>query len=99
MTGRNNAGGTAVPLIDLREIGFRRSGKRILEGVDWRVEPGEHWAVIGANGSGKTTLLQIAGGVLFPTLGEATVLGCRFGATDLFRLRRRIGWVASALMV
>ena len=98
MTGENNAGNTAVPLIDLRKIGLRRSGKRILEDVDWRVEPGEHWAVIGANGSGKTTLLQIAGGILFPTLGEATVLGRRFGATDLFVLRRRIGWIASALM-
>ncbi|MDR1535043.1 MAG: ATP-binding cassette domain-containing protein [Planctomycetota bacterium] len=85
-------------LIDLAGLSFRRNGKRILSGIDWRMFRGEHWAVIGANGSGKTTLLQIAGGILFPTAGEATVLGGRFGETDLFKLRRRIGWVASALL-
>lgn len=86
------------PLIDMSGICLRRSGKEILRGIDWRMERGEHWAVIGANGSGKTTLLQIAGGILFPTAGAATVLGGRFGACDLFQLRRRIGWVSSALL-
>ncbi|MDR1519644.1 MAG: ABC transporter ATP-binding protein [Planctomycetota bacterium] len=84
-------------LIDLRRVGLRRNGREILRDIDWRVRRGEHWAVIGANGSGKTTLLQIAGAVLFPSSGEATVLGGRFGAADLFKLRRRVGWVASAL--
>lgn len=81
----------------MRDLCFRRSGREILKNIDWRAAAGSHWAVIGANGSGKTTLLQIAGGILFPTSGTATVLGCRFGATDLFQLRRRIGWVSSAL--
>lgn len=85
-------------LIDLRGVCLRRSGKEILKNIDWRFARGEHWAVIGANGSGKTTLLQIAGGCLFPTSGEATVLGNRFGACDMFLLRRRIGWVSSALL-
>ncbi|MCC8181221.1 MAG: ATP-binding cassette domain-containing protein [Planctomycetes bacterium] len=83
--------------IDLRGIHLRRNSNHILKGIDWRMRRGENWAVIGANGSGKTTLLQIAGGILFPTAGEATVLGARFGACDLFQLRRRIGWVSSAL--
>ncbi len=90
-----NSGDTDI--LDLRGIHLKRSGKHILQGIDWRMRLGEHWAVIGANGSGKTTLLQIAGGIMFPTAGEATVLGCRFGRTDLFQLRRRIGWVSSAL--
>ncbi len=83
--------------IDLRSICLRRSGREILKQVDWLSPAGAHWAVIGANGSGKTTLLQIVGGVLFPTSGTAEVLGCRFGASDLFQLRRRIGWISSAL--
>lgn len=83
--------------LDFKQIFLRRSGLTILKGVDWRARRGEHWAVIGANGSGKTTLLQIAGAVLFPTAGSAEVLGRRFGATDLFQLRKRIGWVSTAL--
>ena len=85
------------PLIDMVGVHLRRNGKEILGGIDWRMNHGEHWVVIGANGSGKTTLLQIAGGTLFPTAGAVTVLGGRFGSTDLFRLRRRVGWVSSAL--
>lgn len=85
-------------VIEMKDVWLRRNGKEILRGIDWRMGKDEHWAVIGANGSGKTTLLQIAGGILFPTVGEATVLGGRFGACDLFQLRRRIGWVSSALL-
>lgn len=88
----------AAALIHLRDVRLRRNGLDILSGIDWRMGRGEHWAVVGANGSGKTTLLQIAAGTLFPTAGEATVLGERFGKTDLFALRRRIGWISSALL-
>jgi len=89
-------GGTDT--IHMAGVGLRRSDKTILHGVDWRMRRGEHWAIIGANGSGKTTLLRIAGGTLFPSEGKIAVLGEKFGACDLFQLRRRIGWVSSALM-
>jgi len=62
-----------------------------------RVAPGEHWAIVGANGSGKTTLLRLAGGYLWPSSGSVSVLGHRFGTVDLRELRKRIGWVSSAL--
>lgn len=85
-------------LVDLSGIGLRRSGKVILHDLNWRMEPGQHWAVVGANGSGKTTLLRIVGGILYPTLGQAAVLGGQFGRCDLLRLRQRIGWVGPALL-
>ena len=86
------------PVLDMRAVCLRRGGKEILRGIDWRIDKGEHWAVIGANGSGKTTLLRIAGGILFPTAGQVTVLGQTFGRCDLLRLRQRVGWVGPALL-
>ncbi|MDR1613153.1 MAG: ATP-binding cassette domain-containing protein [Planctomycetota bacterium] len=83
--------------LEIAGLAFRRSGREILGDVSWTMPRGENWAVIGANGSGKTTLLQIAGGVLFPTSGSVAVLGRRFGKTDLFQIRMRVGWVSSAL--
>jgi iron complex transport system ATP-binding protein len=65
----------------------------LLDGVDWRVLPGERWAVVGPNGAGKTTLLSVAGAVLFPSEGTARVLGHRLGATDVRSLRAGIGIV------
>ncbi|MCD8139902.1 MAG: ATP-binding cassette domain-containing protein [Planctomycetaceae bacterium] len=84
--------------ITVRGVCLRRSGREILRNIDWTVGQGQHWAVIGANGSGKTTLLKIVGGMLFPTAGEVTVLGCRFGRCDLMALRQRVAWVGSSLL-
>lgn len=89
---------SADSLIDMSGVFLRRGDKTILRDLTWRMRRGEHWAVIGANGSGKTTLLKIAGGTLFPSAGEVTVLGERFGRCDLLRLRQRVGWVGPALL-
>jgi iron complex transport system ATP-binding protein len=65
----------------------------LLDGIDWRVLPGERWAVVGPNGAGKTTLLSVAGATLFPSEGAARVLGRTLGATDIRVLRAGIGAV------
>ncbi len=83
--------------ITLKDINFMRNRRLILDNVSWEIKPGEHWAVLGANGSGKTTLLQLLAGYLWPTSGEVTVLGKRFGEIDLRELRKSIGWVGSFL--
>jgi iron complex transport system ATP-binding protein len=64
--------------------------RRLLHDVDWRVEPGEHWAVLGGNGAGKTTLLNAATGTLTPSEGNVVVLGDRLGAVGLRDPRLRM---------
>ena len=90
-------GAVAGDWIFLEDVSFFRNRKVILDRIRWRVSPGEHWVVLGANGSGKTTLLRILAGYLWPSRGRVTVLGRRFGETDLRDLRREIGWVGSFL--
>ena len=85
------------PVLDFSDISLVRSGTQILEHVNWRIEKGEHWAVIGLNGSGKTSLLQIIPGYLWPSTGKVNVLGEEFGRTNIPELRKRIGWVSTAL--
>lgn len=85
--------------IGLDDVSFVRNRRTILDQIKWSVSPGEHWVVMGANGSGKTTLLQLMAGYLWPTRGNITVLGAKFGSTDLRELRKRIGWVGSFLQV
>jgi iron complex transport system ATP-binding protein len=82
---------------DLTHVSVVRSGKTLLDDVSWRVEPGERWVVIGANGAGKTTLMQIIGATMFPTTGEAEVLGSKLGEVDVFDLRTRIGFAGSSI--
>jgi ABC-2 type transport system ATP-binding protein len=44
-------------------------------GIDLRIEPGEVLAFIGPNGAGKSTTIKMLTGILYPTSGEAHVLG------------------------
>jgi iron complex transport system ATP-binding protein len=84
-------------IVDLHGVSVRRGGRTILGPLDWRIEPGERWVVIGANGSGKTTLLSVAGLTLWPTGGTVDVLGARYGKVDSREIRRRIGAAGSAV--
>lgn len=75
----------------LSNIGIRRGESHLLSRVNWAVEPGEQWVILGANGSGKTSLLNTLSGFLQPTEGDIQVLGETFGETDWGELRKVIG--------
>ena len=75
----------------LADVSLIREGRRLLDHVDWTVEDGERWVVLGRNGSGKSTLMRIASLYLHPSEGTVDVLGERLGRTDVRRLRTRIG--------
>lgn len=87
-----------MAIVELKDITYVREGQTILSGVSWRIEPGRHWALLGANGSGKTTLLKVITGYEWPSAGEVAVLGRRFGDCDLRELRKAVGWVSSAVL-
>lgn len=81
----------------MKDVSWRREGKEILSNINWQVNQGEHWTVLGLNGSGKTTLLNMVNGYIWPTTGKVIVLGEVFGKTDIYALRKRIGWVSTSL--
>lgn len=83
--------------IVMEAVSWRREGKDILHDINWQVNQGEHWAVLGLNGSGKTSLLKMVNGYIWPTTGSVSVLGEKFGKTDIHQLRRSIGWVSSSI--
>jgi len=86
----------ARPVIEVRGLRVERDAL-ILDAIDWRVEAGEHWVILGANGSGKTSLLSVLTGYLGPTAGTISVLGETYGRADWRELRTRIGLVSSSI--
>jgi len=65
------------------EIGsFSRKKHRALDHLELLVEEGETFGLIGPNGAGKTTTLKLLMGLVFPTEGEAEILGKPIGDRD-----------------
>ncbi len=83
-----------MSIIRMESVSCRRGQTTILQDLNWTVEPGQHWAIIGSNGAGKTTLLNIVNGYVWPTTGTVEVLGETFGHVNMAELRKKIGWVS-----
>jgi ABC-2 type transport system ATP-binding protein len=70
--------------------GFGLRRKRVLHGVTFDVREGEVFGFVGPNGSGKTTTLKLLMGLIRPTSGSASILGCDVGESEF---RDRIGFL------
>jgi iron complex transport system ATP-binding protein len=83
----------ATPVLELRDVTYRRDGREIIRGVSFTVNQGERWAMLGPNGAGKSTILGFCGAVTHPSSGTVRVLGGQLGRVELQALRRMIGHV------
>jgi len=73
------------------EVGFLRKRKvRALDGLSLTVNQGEIFGFLGANGAGKTTTLKLLMTLIFPTAGNARILGHDIGDTSM---HSRIGYL------
>jgi len=90
-------GRPAVPILAVSHLRIERGRTVILQDVSWRVEGGQHWAILGPNGCGKTSLLRALTAYLTPTRGTIDLLGRRFGQTDWRDLRTHLGLVTAAV--
>jgi ABC-type molybdenum transport system ATPase subunit/photorepair protein PhrA len=75
-------------LFGVEDLSIHRNAIRILERINWKVNRGEHWVILGANGSGKTSLLKALTGYMTPTAGRIVVLGEQYGRQRLARTQK-----------
>ncbi len=63
--------------IEFRNVAFSYPGtdKKVLDGINITVEPGEHLSIVGLNGAGKTTFIKLLCRLYDPTSGEILLDG------------------------
>jgi galactofuranose transport system ATP-binding protein len=64
-----------TPILEVREVTKRFPGVLALDGVSFRLMPGEVHALVGENGAGKSTLIKVLTGVHRPDEGSVLYRG------------------------
>lgn len=103
---RENAyANTAAPaepddfILDLQNVtvALDEGATIVLRNVDWRINRGQHWMLLGDNGAGKTSLLRLIMGDLWPAAGGRIDRFGERGFADVWQIKRRIGYVSHEL--
>ncbi|MEM1107681.1 MAG: ABC transporter ATP-binding protein [Planctomycetota bacterium] len=84
--------GTPAPAIEAHGLTRCFGNHRAVDQVSLAVPTGGVFALLGRNGSGKSTMVKMMLGLLEPTQGRATVLGCDSRALTP-AVRARIGYL------
>jgi ABC-type Mn2+/Zn2+ transport system ATPase subunit len=64
-----------APILNLSEIQVGYESGKALDGISFRLLPGDGVALVGPNGAGKTTLFKVIAGILEPDRGSVQVSG------------------------
>ncbi|MEQ9367162.1 MAG: ABC transporter ATP-binding protein [Leptospirales bacterium] len=87
--------GRAVGELEFRDVLFQyRSGVPVLDGLSFRIRPGESVGIAGATGAGKSTLIKLLLRFYDPTAGQVLLDGLDLPEMTLFDLRKNIALVS-----
>lgn len=73
-------------------------GRRIIDGLNFAIRPGERVALIGENGQGKTTLVKLITRLYDPTEGRILLDGIDLREYDLESLNHQVGVIFQDFM-
>src|SRR5690349_6763724 len=83
-----------MSLISVRDLVVEYDGRRVLDGLNLDIEPGQITVLLGGSGSGKSTLLRQILALENPKSGSISIKGTdimRCSPGDLKKVRRSIG--------
>lgn len=86
-----------MSILEFHDVSILKSGRPLLEGINWQVLPNEHWVVLGPNGSGKSTLVMAAMARIWPTHGNVWIFEKPYTGNEVKKLNSRAGLFQPAL--
>ena len=79
-------------MIETRQLTKRYGAFTAVDGISFRVEPGQVLGFLGPNGAGKSTTMKVLTGQLAPTAGRVQLLGLDLPG-DALAVRARIAYI------
>ena len=79
-------------MIEIKNLTKRFARHTAVDGLSFRVQPGEVLGFLGPNGAGKSTTMKMLTGFLAPTSGSASILGFDI-QKDTLKAQRQIGYL------
>lgn len=83
-----------APVIDVHNVTFRYENRAILDDINFSIECGTFFSIIGPNGSGKTTLLKNISYILPPEKGTIMINGRDLKSYRKRELARNVAYVS-----
>ncbi|MBC7413325.1 MAG: ABC transporter ATP-binding protein [Herminiimonas sp.] len=79
------------PLLECRQLRLQAGQRVLIDALDWHVNQGELWCVLGANGVGKSTLLYSLAGLRPMAQGRIEIAGRALDEWSLAALAHQRG--------
>lgn len=81
--------------IEFKNVSFiyPNTSKKILDNLSFKINSGEHIALVGENGSGKSTIVKLLSRLYTPNEGEILINGINLNNISSFQLRKLVSGV------
>lgn len=80
-----------MPMLQTEKMTVSIDGRELISDLNWQVERGQFWCVLGKNGVGKSSLLYVLAGLMPSTRGSLSLAGESIESTTPTLLAQRRG--------
>lgn len=95
---RKMEGNNIQPVVSIKNLKKYFSNVKAVDGISFKIYPGEVYGLLGPNGAGKTTTIKNILGILEPDEGEISVLGLN-PLDEEIKVKQHIGYVAEEQLI
>ncbi|AKD03996.1 ATP-binding cassette domain-containing protein [Pontibacter korlensis] len=86
-------------IVQMEDVSIKYGEKLVLDSINWHIQQGDQWALLGHNGAGKSTLLSLITGDNPQSYAQKIVLfdRRRGSGETIWDIKKRIGFVSPEL--